>query len=580
MNPDQRDTVLAKLRHLCESENVTPVFQPIVSLQSAEIVAFEALARPGKDSGFANPSELFETAEQLGMLWDVEAVTRRKALEAAADFPEGTVLFFNSTPAVLADERFIPDLERAVREIGITRARLVLEITERSDDALGRPLIEQTMKLKAMGYTLVLRPQWLKLDRELIEGIDRDRYKINLIKFFIHFARLSGVKVIAEGIETQEELGTLISLGVDHGQGFYLGKPQAQYQLLSAETASLLRSRWIDSVVTPGGVERAATLGSLVQPAKVVQAGTLLLELANDLLCEERCSGVVVVDGRRFVGWAARESILRLAASSAPEQNVGFAVLPGLATLPPTASIGEGLDLAAVREDAEFMAPIVISENEKILGVVPMRSLIAAASSQARSGWGRARGMDCDLPGRVPAEIRARDLIRDAKGHPASAAANTDGAIIDLRGFADYNGALGYELGDRLIQDLTELLLTYVQRPPPYGFLASLGGDRFFATGKSGELEGALKSLMRSYEARPPADENAVPGGAVTLPGLRVLLMPRVFTRIAAPQDVFRIEKQLRQRGRDGGAEPKPGESLFLIDQRLDAAAGAQRLAG
>ena len=596
MNPDQRDTVLAKLRHLCESGNVTPAFQPIVSLQSAEIVAFEALARPGKDSGFANPSELFEAAEQLGMLWEVEAVTRRKALEAAADFPEGTVLFFNSTPAVLADDRYIPDLERAVREVGITRSRLVLEITERSDDALGRPLIEQTMKLKAMGYTLaiddvgagtsglnrmmVLRPQWLKLDRELIEGIDRDRYKINLIKFFIHFARLSGVKVIAEGIETQEELGTLISLGVDHGQGFYLGKPQAQYQLLAPETASLLRSRWIDSVVTPGGVERAATLGSLVQPAKVVQAGTLLLELANDLLCEERCPGVVVVDGRRFVGWAARESILRLAAASAPEQTVGFAVLPGLATLSPTASIGEGLDLAAVREDAEFMAPIVISEDEKILGVVPMRSLIAAASSQARNGWGRAGGMECDLPGQVPAEIHTRELIRDAKANPSSAAANTDCAIIDLRGFSDYNGALGYELGDRLIQDLTELLLTYVQRPPPYGFLASLGGDRFFATGKAGELEQALKQLIRAYESRTPTDENAVPGGAVALPGMRVLLLPRVFTRIASPQDVFRIEKQLRQRGRDGAAEPPAGNSLMLIDQRTDASSRSQRLAG
>lgn len=592
MNSDQRDTVLAKLRHLCETGNVSPVFQPIVSLQSAEVVAFEALARPGKDSGFANPSELFEAAETLGMLWDVEAVTRRKALEAAADFPEGTVLFFNSSPQVLADARFIPDLERVIREVGISPARLVLEITERSDESLSRQLIDQTMKLKAMGYTLaindvgagtsglnrmmVLRPQWLKLDRELIEGIDRDRYKINLIKFFIHFARLSGVRVIAEGIETQEELGTLISLGVDHGQGYYLGRPQAQYQLLSSETASLVRSRWIDSVVTPGGVERAATLGSLVQPTKVVQAGTLLIELANELLCEETCPGVVVADGRRFVGWAAREAILRLAASSAPEQPVGFAVMPGLATLAPGATIGEGLDLAAVREDAEFMAPLVIADGEKILGVVPMRSLIAAASSQARTGWGRASEMSSELPGRVPAEIHARELIRSAAESRTGAAANTDAAIIDLRGLSDYNGALGYEAGDRLIQELTELLLMHVQRPPPYGFVAHLGGDRFFATGKSGELEGLCRKLIRAHESRPSAGGD-VPGGTAPLPALRVLLMPRVFAHVQSPQELFRIEKQLRQRC--GAENASATGSVLLIDERPPGAAGSQKVA-
>jgi EAL domain-containing protein (putative c-di-GMP-specific phosphodiesterase class I) len=597
-DPSKSAQIAAKLEALCSGMMVVPAYQPIVSMQSGDVIAFEALARPMKESGFSNPGELFDAAEALGKLWELELVTRRVALQGAADFPEGTLLFFNSSPQVLGDPRFIEQLQSELAESGLSPARLVLEITERSDEAQGARLDGQVAKLKALGFRvaiddvgagtsglnrmMALRPQWLKLDRDLIEGIDRDRMKVNLIKFFVHFAHLSGVRMIAEGIETQEELSTLLSLGVAFGQGYYLGKPQPAYQVLNPETVELMRSRWIDGLVNRGGIERAEVLGSLVQPARTVQACTPLLEIASEMLAHANLAGVVVVDGRRFVGWSPRTLILDRGASSERGVTIGHAVLPGVAALSPNSTIADALELASVREDAEFGTPLVVAEGDTIVGIVTMRSLVSAAASQARAGWGHQSSTPETLPGRVPAELRMRDLINSyASEGPRAPANHIDAAIIDIRQFSDVNGVFGYETGDKLIAALSEQLALHVMRPEPFGFIAHLDGDRFFVTGRTGEFDGLLERLCKGFASVSQtligecSPVGPAPGGMARAPGLRVLVMPQVFTRCSSPGDVFRLEKQLRQsaRGRESGLTVN--ESLIVRDER-----DAQPIAG
>ena len=92
------NTRYENLRRTIDERLVSTVFQPIVGLQQAGIIAYEALTRPLAGSGFEYPDQLFDAAEEHELIWELECVTRRVALETASDWPAGGQLFLNATP--------------------------------------------------------------------------------------------------------------------------------------------------------------------------------------------------------------------------------------------------------------------------------------------------------------------------------------------------------------------------------------------------------------------------------------------------------------------------------------------------
>lgn len=221
---------------------VRPAFQPIVDLTTGVVVGVEALCRPAPGSAFRDASELFAAAERLRMLWPLEAVARRASLDAAGALSPDARLFMNCSPQVVSDPRFIPAIDEAIESsAGLTRGRLVLEITERSDHRITRALARRAEELKGAGLEIAiddvgagmsglsrimaLRPHWLKLDMDLIRGIHLDRFRQNLVRAIGQFAARSGIRLVAEGIELEEELETIAGLGVRYAQGYYLCRP-------------------------------------------------------------------------------------------------------------------------------------------------------------------------------------------------------------------------------------------------------------------------------------------------------------------------------------------------------------------
>lgn len=217
-------------------------FQPIVDLTRSRIMGVEALVRPRPTPSFSTPIELFDRAEQLGLLWSLEDAIRRATFRAASPWPDGTLLFLNTTPDVVAHQAFTDALLDAAWEIaGLLPDRLVIEITERSSETHLSRVREAVERLRARGVGIALddvgagenglkritqvRPDWLKLDRELIAGIDRDPMRQHLVRSLVDFASSAGVGVIAEGVERRAELSTVVSLGVEHAQGFLIGCP-------------------------------------------------------------------------------------------------------------------------------------------------------------------------------------------------------------------------------------------------------------------------------------------------------------------------------------------------------------------
>jgi EAL domain-containing protein (putative c-di-GMP-specific phosphodiesterase class I) len=206
-------------------------FQPIVSLSDHEPCAYEALARfPGVRS---TPDTVFAAAHACGRGAELEALAIQHAL-AAPDRPRGAALSVNVSPPVLGARalwRVLPDCLEGV----------IVEVTERDLYDSGSGLEHAVAALRERGARIAVddvgsgyaglcqlvrvRPDIVKVDRELIQGAHADAVRAALLEALIGFAHTTGMELWAEGVEDQPDLDLLEALGADAAQGFLLGRP-------------------------------------------------------------------------------------------------------------------------------------------------------------------------------------------------------------------------------------------------------------------------------------------------------------------------------------------------------------------
>lgn len=215
-------------------------FQPIVDAKTGDIYAYEALMRTD-DSIHMTPFEILNAASQCGRLYDIERATLYNVMEHyvhTAQVFGGKKVFINLIPGYFLNEA---DYEMIGIKYGEYMDNFVFEITEQntlSDDELDRikklggssRSNQVAVDDYGTGHSNIVNllrysPQIIKIDRFLITDIDKDVNKQMFIKSTIDFARLNGIKVLAEGVETSEEMKTVISFGVDYIQGYYTGRP-------------------------------------------------------------------------------------------------------------------------------------------------------------------------------------------------------------------------------------------------------------------------------------------------------------------------------------------------------------------
>jgi PAS domain S-box-containing protein len=210
------------------------VFQPIVELSSGEVVGYEALSRFSSEP-LRPPNEWFSEAAEVGLGVEFELYALRAALADWNRSPCDAYLSLNVSPDTVMSPALMALLETVACD------RIVIEITEHAgiEDyaALGGALAQLRAKglrvaiddagagYSSLRHILYLRPDIIKLDVALTRGIDADPARQALAVALVSFRQQVGAVLVAEGIETENELAVLMQLGVRHGQGFYLGRP-------------------------------------------------------------------------------------------------------------------------------------------------------------------------------------------------------------------------------------------------------------------------------------------------------------------------------------------------------------------
>lgn len=221
-------------------------FQPIVDAHTGEIFAYEALMRSGGEMKIS-PVAILNHASALGRLADVERLTLSNTFDFLYNNPdkfENKMLFVNCIPScMLSDE----DFDELYSKYGSVMNKIVIEFTEQTEASSEqlKVIVERSRRMDfkiaiddyGTGYSnisnlLTFMPHCVKVDRSLIMNIQADKRKQHFTRNIIEYAHDNNFKVLAEGVETSEELATVISMGVDLIQGYYTAKPS--FELIDA----------------------------------------------------------------------------------------------------------------------------------------------------------------------------------------------------------------------------------------------------------------------------------------------------------------------------------------------------------
>ncbi len=236
----QRDK--AVLQDIILGDALLPVYQPIVNMETGEIFGFEALTRGPRGTRMESPATLFAVADEVELTYELDRACFRGALRRAPGLEPIHRLFVNLLPMSFYDASFIElEVSNLLSAADLTPSNIVFEITERlaieNFTAFKRALGAYT----SMGFgvaiddvgtrhsnletVMALRPHFIKVSDVLTRGVARSTVKREMLRSLGHIADTIDAVMVAEGIETVDDLVALRELGIRYGQGFFLARP-------------------------------------------------------------------------------------------------------------------------------------------------------------------------------------------------------------------------------------------------------------------------------------------------------------------------------------------------------------------
>ncbi len=231
---------------IVNNESLTSYFQPIVDMHSNQIYGYETLARGVKEDGsLMYPDELFSKSKRNDFTFKLDRLCRESSLKTAATKKVHQKVFINFIPTSIYDPEFcLKSTEKWAKQLEFDPSQIVFEVveTEHIKDQKHLSNILQYYRSKGFkialddvgeGYSglnmlIELRPDIIKVDRNIVEGIDKNELKQSVYKALYNLAKEHGIEVLAEGIETKEELEVIKGIGVDLAQGYFFSKPSSE----------------------------------------------------------------------------------------------------------------------------------------------------------------------------------------------------------------------------------------------------------------------------------------------------------------------------------------------------------------
>lgn len=502
--------LLEEFREIVEIPRLGVVYQPIMDLRSGEVLGWESLARGPGGSHFRSPSVLFDFAEEAGFLFSLEKVCREQAIRNLGELSPGQKLFLNIHPRTLTDTHFSPgETLRLLEKYGLGPHNVVFEITERHSIA-EFTLFHRTLEhYRKQGYLVAiddvgtgysglstiaeLRPEFIKVDMSFIRGIDTNPVKRALLETLVAFVDKIGCGIIAEGIETETEMSSIMSMGVHYGQGYYLARPNLPKPLPSL----VIPDHIVFKTRQQGEWKCSIPVSELAEPAHQMSPAIEVKEVKRILETSEPISGVVVVEQQCPVGLLMSHHLDRQLGT-----HYGMALYYRRSishVMDASPLIVEGntpvevvAKMAMKRETFKIYDHIIVTQNGQFLGVVSVQKML---DTLARVQVEMAKGANplTGLPGNL--------AIEEEMGRRCRTGALTSLIYIDLDHFKVYNDHYGFKDGDKVLLLLSRILTRAVKRHGiPEDFIGHVGGDDFVLITHPERSDRLALSVVRCFK--------------------------------------------------------------------------------
>lgn len=497
------DAATLEIGELVRDARVATLFQPIVDPRTRGVCGFEALARGPSDSWLHAPQNLFEAARRCGMRLELDFLCIQNALQRFVAARVPGQLFVNVSPDSIYEEtlfaqRFLSYVEAA----GLAPNRCVIELTEESLLEDYSCLRSTLQRLRDAGCEIAiddlgagssglrtwseLKPDFVKIDRYFVSGIDADSTKLEFVRSILDMARAIGCRVVAEGVETERECRELVDMGIDRLQGNLLGRPNG------APMIALQQIELLDRSIVTHGALSAEHIAAYVPP---VSPETRVSEVVERFHADSACFTLAVVREGRALGVVRRDQLFGLLTK--PLHSEVFGKRPVTAVMEsPTLMIDAQLRLEQVsrlvtqKGRARLTEEFVITKEGRYLGLGQTVDLLRLITEQQLQAAKHSNPLTL-LPGNGAVRSCIDRLLEGGRRFVV--------AYFDLDAFKPYNDVYGYGQGDQIILHLAGLLKSTVSAR--LDFVGHVGGDDFLVVMRSADWHARVAKLVEQFAA-------------------------------------------------------------------------------
>ncbi|SHM63161.1 diguanylate cyclase (GGDEF) domain-containing protein [Duganella sacchari] len=500
----------AHLFDILARRQLSALFQPIVHMQTGEIIAYEGLIRGPSDSPLHSPMNLFKAARANGLTVEVEHLCRKVVLERFAELKLPGKLFLNVSPESLLqrDARHGETLE-VIHQIGIHPDRVIIELTENQPTYDYDLMREAVLHYRKMGFQIAiddlgegfsslrlwseLRPEYVKIDMHFIQGINHDPVKLQFVRSIQEIAEKSNTRVIAEGIETQAELLVLRDVGVAYGQGYHLGRPHPMpARAAPAEVVKALSRNGV-AVYPQRVTDKQATVGKVLHQVQAVSPAMNNNEVYHIFQQAPELMIIPVVDDGMPLGLITRFAMIEHFARPYERELYGkkscMQFMDRKPLLADRATSLQELSFRMAEADAHHLFNgFIITDQGRYIGMGTGHDLMREIT-QMQIHAARYANPLTQLPGNVPINEHIDRLLESGTRFWV--------CYFDLDHFKPFNDVYGYRRGDDVIQ-LTGNILTS-NCDPDRDFVGHIGGDDFMVLFQSENWEQRCQAILEEF---------------------------------------------------------------------------------
>lgn len=476
---------------ILDNDCLDTYFQPICSLTDGSVFGHESLARLTNNSS-ANICQVFRDAVATKTIIFLDMRCRENALKKASELGftnSSNLLFINTAPDVLTDKAHSIKMAcNIVKKYGIKTEQIVIEITEERNNHNCQFIKQAIQEYKDAGFKIAIddfgagysglimlsniEPDFIKIDRHFITNIDKAAIKYNLVDTIVTLCHRLGIKVIAEGIEREEELKIVQSMGIEFGQGYLLRKPASNFNFnpIPIPKHHTMSNR----------KQEISTILDITNYVEPLTLDTNIFEAQKRFFQDTQLQLIPIVEHGKIIGIIQRNRFLENELIG----KLGFGMhinakkkikqlmeLPSI-TVEADSSIEEVSQKLNGREFELLYDDICVTSHGKYTGTVTLSRLLHAITEQ-NIKLAKNKNPLTGLPG--------NDAIRKVIDKKITKNIHFDICYIDINHFKPYNDHYGFEKGDMVIQTVARILADSVatSEHEQFDFVGHIGGDDF-----------------------------------------------------------------------------------------------------